>query len=288
MLDAFETTVRSQSDLIADIDAAQPQAGELAVWWLGQHSFVAKTGQTIIYIDPFLSAHPKRQVASLIAPELVQHADIIIGSHDHTDHIDRAIWPTLAAASPQAKFIVPDLLREGLAADFGIPLERLIGMDDGQSLEIAGVKLSALASAHEFLDQDAASGRYPYLGFVFEANGCTWYHPGDTVWYEGLQTKLRAWAHYDLMLLPINGRSADQLRRNIIGNMTYQEAADLSCPLKPRVVIPTHYEMFAGNTADPELFRDYVAVKYPGQVAHRCRHGERILLTTSGQPLQLS
>lgn len=277
MLDLFEKTINSGAELIQDIDACVVHDKQLALWWLGQHSFVVKTGQTVIYIDPFLSEMDGRQVPPLVAAEIVRHADIVCGTHDHADHIDRPIWPALAAASPHAKFVVPELLRERLAVELPVAVDRLIGLDEGRSIEVAGVKISAVAASHEFLDQDPATGHYPYLGYIFEANGRTWYHAGDTVWYEGLQTKLRRWK-FDLMLLPINGRDAHRLSTGIIGNMTYQEAADLSGPLQPGLVIPTHYEMFAGNPGDPAAFQQYMQVKYPQVPTHRCRHGERLLI----------
>jgi L-ascorbate 6-phosphate lactonase len=281
MLDSFEKIVLSGPDLIRDIDTCEVAPGQLALWWIGQHSFVAKAGKTVIYIDPFLSDLEGRQIPSMIESEIISHADIICGTHDHADHIDRPIWPALAAASPQAKFVVPELLRERLAQELPVSIDRLIGLDEGTSTEICGVKISAIAASHEFLDQDPETGKYPYLGFIFEANGVTWYHAGDTVWYEGLQTKLKGFNKFDLMLLPINGRDAKRLSSGIIGNMTYQEAADLAGPLRPGLVIPTHYEMFAGNPGDPAAFQEYVSVKYPQVRTHRCRHGERLMISHS-------
>lgn len=274
------TSFPSDDALIADIDACRVSPGQVALWWLGQHSFIVKTGSTVIYIDLFLMPLPERLIPPLLAPAQIRHATMFCGTHDHLDHIDRTVWPELAKASPQARFVVPDLLRERLSKELEIDLARLSGLDDGTSVEIAGVKITGVASAHEFLDRDPASGRYPYLGYVFEANGRTWYHAGDTCWYEGLQTRLRKWS-FDFMLLPINGRDAKRFSGGIIGNMTYQEAADLAGPLRPRLVIPTHYDMFAGNPGDPIGFRDYMAVKYPDVPTHLCRHGERLIL---GEP----
>jgi L-ascorbate metabolism protein UlaG (beta-lactamase superfamily) len=78
------------------------------------------------------------------------------------------------------------------------------------------------------------------------------------------------------MILPINGRDARRLRENCIGNMTYQEAADLAGAGNPSIVIPGHFEMFTHNSEDPELFRAYVAVKYPDLPTVLPRHGEAI------------
>ena len=44
--------------------------------------------------------------------------------------------------------------------------------------------------------------------------------------------------------------------------MTFQEAADLAGELKPRIVIPGHWDMFRDNPGDPEAFKDYIEAKY--------------------------
>ena len=141
----------------------------------------------------------------------------------------------------------------------------------------AGFRISAVPAAHEFLDVDAASGLHPYIGFVVEGAGFTLYHAGDTCLYEGLHERLRRW-RLDGMILPINGRDARRLRANCIGNMTYQEAADLAGAMQPGAVIPAHYEMFAMNSADVGEFADYMQVKYPRLRCLVPRHGERVML----------
>ena len=76
--------------------------------------------------------------------------------------------------------------------------------------------------------------------------------------------KLRRLGPIDAALLPINGRDGKRYRRSCIGNMTFQEAADLAGELRPRLVIPGHWDLFADNPGDPEAFADYIDAKYPG------------------------
>ena len=264
--------------LIKDIDDCQLDYGEIALWWLGQSSFVAKMGDAVIYIDPFLSPHPKRLIKPLLKPQQINHADLVLGTHDHTDHIDRKTWPTLAQASTIARFVVPELIRKRLIRDLKIPADRFVGLDDGTSAELSGVKIIGIAAAHEFLDQNPKTGQHPYLGYLIEGNGCCIYHTGDCCIYEGLITKLKPW-NLDLLLVPINGRDAQRLAAGTIGNMTYQEAADLAGAIKPSLTIPTHYDMFAHNAADPQLFLDYMRVKYPKLPAQTCTHTQKIIIT---------
>jgi len=260
-------------ELIDDIDGCTAGSGELAMWWLGQHSFVVKAGGKVLYFDPFLSPLAGRQVPPLLSPREIHHADLIFGTHDHIDHIDRPVWPVLADASPQAKFVVPGLLCERLADDLRIPAGRFVGADDGVTVEVDGIRITGIAAAHEFLDRDPETGRYPYLGYVVEAGDCALYHAGDTCIYEGLQTKLTG-RRLDVAFLPINGRDAKRLESGCIGNMTYQEAADLAGAIEPGLVVPAHWDMFASNPGDPNAFAEYMAVKYPHLRACICRHGE--------------
>ncbi len=272
--------------LMAEVAACRMTAGECVFWWLGQHSFIVKLGDTVVLADPFLSPLAGRRVPPLLNPEQVRGVQIVLGSHDHADHIDRPAWPALAAANPQAVFVVPAPVAPGLRRDLGLGIDRVIGLCDGESMERGGVTVTALPAAHELLERPSVAGAYAYLGFVVKGNGVTVYHAGDTCLYEGLQERLRG-PRPQVMFLPINGRDAKRLRSGCIGNMTYQEAADLAGALEPALTVPAHFEMFAGNTEDPALFADYMAVKYPGLRTLVPIHGAqtRVTIRGTGPPL---
>ena len=262
-------------ELVADIDAAEVKPGQVAFWWLGQHSFILKMGRHILYVDPYLTEKPSRLVPPLVTPKQMAHADLVLGTHDHSDHIDRKFWPDIAQQT-KATFVVPDLVRKSIIEDQGISGDRIFGLDDGTSLELDGVRIRGVAAAHEFLDQDLQTGRYPYLGLVIEANGAKVYHAGDTVKYEGLETRVKKHVPIDLALLPINGRDAKRLASGTVGNMTYQEAVDLAGAIEPQLTIPTHYDMFAHNQENPQLFVEYAQVKFPELKVMVCPYGVRV------------
>ncbi|MBI3970889.1 MAG: hypothetical protein HY332_06330 [Chloroflexi bacterium] len=60
-----------------------------------------------------------------------------------------------------------------------------------------------------------------------------------------------------MALIPINGRDWFREQRQIIGNTDYREAADLGHAIGADVIVPTHFDMFAGNPGHPGLFVDY-------------------------------
>jgi L-ascorbate 6-phosphate lactonase len=265
-------------DLTKEINSCDLQKGNSAFWWLGQMGYIVKLGETVIYLDAFISDHSDREIPPLLRAQEVINADFIFGSHDHIDHIDRGAWNQMSLSSPKAKFVVPKLLIKELSKDLNIPEARFIGLDDATSITAGGLKITGIASAHEFLDKDVVTGSYPYLGFIIEGNGCVLYHSGDTCIYEGLHSKLKKLNRIDVMFIPINGRDAKKYRANIIGNMTYQEAVDLAGDINPGLVVPGHYEMFAGNREDPLLFSDYLGAKYPGIPCWIGNHGDKVLI----------
>ena len=220
------------NDWFAQAMALPVPEGHVRLWRLGQSGFLLRGASATVCLDPFLSDMPGRVARSIVAAADMEGVDVFYGSHDHPDHIDKAAWQTLGRKNPGAVFIVPGLLRERLAQETGLPVERFLGLEDGCVREMEGTRL---------------------------------YHPGDTCLYEGLAEKLRCAGPLDAMLLPINGRDGARYQSGILGNMTFQEAADLAGLLCPHLAVPTHYDMFQGNLEDPENFTRYLRAKYPKQ-----------------------
>ena len=57
---------------------------------------------------------------------------------------------------------------------------------------------------------------------------------------------------FDVLFLPINGRDP---ARGVPGNMSAAEAVDLAAAVRPRFVVPHHYDMFTFNTVPVERVR---------------------------------
>ncbi len=215
-------------------------------------------------IDLFLSDEPGRKLKNHVEIDDLGDVSLLFGTHDHIDHIDREAWKIIGKRHPNIKFVAPKLFEKDLPKDLDISADRFIFVDEGDKVKEGPVTIEALPAAHEFLDT-TPEGLHPFLMFIVTFGGKKICHLGDTCLYEGIYAKLRNLGPYDVMFPPINGRDAKRLKDNIIGNMTYQEAADLAGTLKPGLVIPGHYDMFDFNSADPEAFTEFVKVKYPGQ-----------------------
>ena len=242
--------------------------GTVAMWWLGQMGLIVKSGSTMIVIDYFAVPFNTRQVAPPIPAEELTGVDAFLGTHNHIDHIDHPSWRVWAKTHPEAKFVFPRAHSRAVSND-GIADRNALGMNAGESVRIGDMTIHAIAASHEFLDQDKVTGLFPHLQYIVECDGIRIHHAGDTVRYEGMMPAIKALGPINAELIPINGRDARRLRRNCIGNMTYQEAADLAGDVRPGMVIPGHWDMFADNSEDPGLFKDYIETKYKDSLVCR-------------------
>ncbi len=236
--------------------------------WLGQMGLCIKCADTTVYIDYYAAEDPDRQVPPPIPVNELKGADIIIGSHDHLDHIDHRSWKIWAKTNPDACFVFPRSHMGSVLAD-GVNPDNAVGLNDGESVTIGDVTIHAVAASHEFLDKDPVTGLYPYLQYIIEGCGVRIHHAGDTVRYEGMMPALKKFGKIDVQMLPINGRDAKRYLNDCIGNMTYQEAVDLAGEVGPDLVIPGHWDMFAANSEDPHRFEEYLYAKYNDRV--KCR-----------------
>ncbi|MCR4789413.1 MAG: MBL fold metallo-hydrolase [Lachnospiraceae bacterium] len=242
--------------------------GKTAIWWLGQMGLMVYIGGKTLCFDYYASPSNHRRVDPPVSAEELTGIDAFIGTHDHLDHIDHDSWKIWAKTNPKAKFIFPRKHIDTVLAD-GVDEKNAIGLNAGESYKIGDATIHAIAASHEFLDRDPKTGLYPYLQYIIEGDGIRIHHAGDTLRYEGMLPAITAFGRINVQLLPINGRDAKRYLRNCIGNMTYQEAADLAGETGPDLVIPGHWDMFEDNSADPNEFADYIKAKYQDRILCR-------------------
>ncbi len=271
---------RKGQELLYEIQSTAPEPGTLAVWWLGQSGFLIKSRQGMLLIDPYLSESLTKKYENTekphvrmtecpIPPNELKGVDLILASHKHTDHIDKETLSPMLGANPKAELCVPEALIHH-CEKMGLSSRKLVGLDDGWEHQRAGFVVKAIPSAHEGLDQDGYN-RYLYLGFIVEADGARFYHSGDTMFYDGLEANLGP-GPFDALFLPINGRDP---RRGVAGNMSATEAVELANRVRPRFLVPHHYDMFTFNTVPVSTFEEAARQLSGGiePIVRRC--GER-------------
>lgn len=259
-------------DILKMVDGYTPVPGKLALWWLGQSGFVIKTRNSTIFLDPYLSTRLERRtedrpltrhirmMPSPVKPYDIKNADYIICSHDHGDHLDPETVVPIMESSGRARLIVPPAAVSA-ACGFGVDKDRIIPVGVGDHADLGDFAIEAAPGKHNGFDFDPATG-YPYVGYIIKFENISIYHAGDTIYYEGMEERLKT-CSIDIALLPINGGDKDRVGRGFMSNLQFWEAADLAAQLKVKLVIPVHYGMFAINTENVERFEYYMDRKYP-------------------------
>jgi len=147
--------------LVASLARPEPTDASVRAYWLGQAGFVLAHGRTRVVVDPYLSDFLAKKYAGKelphrrMAPPPIRAAelagiDLVLCSHRHSDHMDPETLPALAAANRSAAIVWPRAERAHALA-IGVPTDQLRTLDAGEELEVSGVVVRAIASAHEEL-----------------------------------------------------------------------------------------------------------------------------------------
>ncbi|RAJ94041.1 L-ascorbate metabolism protein UlaG (beta-lactamase superfamily) [Larkinella arboricola] len=252
--------VQKDQTLLTDIETARSEANQLHVWWLGQSGFLVQWQGRSILFDPYLSDSLTVKYANtdkphirmserVVDPAQLADIDVVTSSHNHTDHLDAETLLPLFRTNPKTQFVIPEANRSFVADRLNYDRAFPIGLNDGETVEVAGFIVHGVPAAHNDLERDA-QGRCRFMGFVVQAGPWTLYHSGDTLWYDGMVEILKPFA-IDVAFLPINGNKPE---RRVAGNLNPEEAARLGREIGARLVIPHHYHLFEFNTEDPANF----------------------------------
>ncbi len=217
----------------------------IAIWWLGQNSYLIKGGGVSIMLDPFFSRprepeHYVHSEAPVRADELTP--DAVFCTHNHSDHTDPPFLAALASHSPATRFFGPPESTEAMIAA-GIAAHRVSALQSGDTVELTGTSVQVV------LSKTPEVSDVGHFGYIVAIGGIKVYDTGDVMRgvtrEPSLMEPLRA-AAPDIALIttsPTEDEFPD-----------FREAANLAVAIGARVAIPTHYDCFAKRTFDPAGF----------------------------------
>lgn len=174
-----------------------------------------------IYFDPFKIR------------EEVHDADIIFITHSHYDHFD--IDSINNIKNDNTYIVVPrdESIINSLESD------KLIIVDVDKDYEINGIKFSTVPAYNT--NKSFHLKEYNWVGYVVNIDGVIYYIMGDTD-DTGLDVKC------DHLFIPIGGTYT----------MTYEEAANYTNRVKPKIVSPIHYGSIVGDKDYGDKFKNLI------------------------------
>ncbi len=205
----------------------------MGIKYLGHSCFEIETKGKKILIDPFLAANPDYK------PEGIY--DIFV-THAHGDHLGKAIEISKETGAPiTAIFELANYCAQRGAKTHGIGLGGWVNYSWG--------KVAAVPAFHSSSTPEGEYGGCP-CGFVFEIEGNTIYHAGDTCLNSEMKT-IGEFFQPDMAMLPIGG----------FYTMDIEQAITAAEWLGVTAVIPMHYNTFDVISVDISEFERQIREK---------------------------
>lgn len=236
------------------------------IFALGQAGFIikSKSGE-LLAIDPYLSdcvetveGHIgyKRLLPKLVKPSDLK-LDVLICTHFHRDHYDIESVPVLMQNERTKMYCAYDCKQDVLIEK--IDLNKVTFVKPNDTAVQGSFKLY-------FINCDHGMGAPQAVGVIVEVDGKRIVEVGDTCLRLDRTNEILSQGSIDVLIAPINGA---------YGNMNEEECAKLADAIKPKIIIPCHYGMFASHGGNPGLFHQIMHQNYPANKYMLMAQGEQ-------------
>ena len=235
-----------------DLDFIGANGSEFAVTWIGHATALVQLAGVNLLTDPIFSRRasplrwigPKRHQAPGLRLDQLPHIDLVLISHSHYDHLDRASVLALARqAGAPPLFVVPLGIERWLAAE-GIASARALDWWDRTESHGLAIHLTPLQHWSGRGRGDAM--RTLWGGFVVEsaAPRRRVFFAGDTGWSAPHFAEIGArFAPIDLALIPIGAYEPRWFMATM--HVNPQEAVQIHRSIGARASLGLHWGTFA-------------------------------------------
>lgn len=223
---------------------------------MGQCGFIFNLGNKKLAIDLIVSDLyykgtdvSRRVVKPPFTISETPDLDYVLVTHDHADHLDKALILEQAKRERPFKVIAPIHILNLL----DIPSSCKVELEDYEVFKDGDLFITPIPVPH--MEYKYSSDKHSeFLGYVIEYNSLRLFHGGDLIPNLKLNKDLKEKAPFDYMFLPINGRDAEREAKGIIGNMNENEAIAFALSFNTSRLVPTHFDFFKENGAYPTIF----------------------------------
>ncbi len=235
---------------------------EPTVTWVGHATLLVQMDHVTFLTDPIWSDRPspvsflgpRRFVPPGIALADLPPIDFVVISHNHYDHLDLPTLVDLAERDPTTKFFVPlgnaELLR-------GKGIENVHPLDWGQEVSVEGVRVVCLPAQHWSKRGIGDDLKALWSSWAVVGPTRSFYHAGDTGYFDGFERIGRQFGGFDLAAVPIGAYEPVAMMRS--SHLDPEEAIRAASDLGAERAMAMHYGTFdlSDEPLDepPERFR---------------------------------
>ncbi len=207
----------------------------MKVTYLGHSFFKIAFNDAPIIVDPFVTNTCEDPGFKMLEKSPVKDSDLkglamILITHEHFDHFNKKTVENIAL-----KHNATVVGHESVVGDLELPRNLVNPISLGKKLQLRNTLIEPVPAHHP-------NSFYP-MGYKLESNGESVYHAGDTDLldvFSDIET--------DLAILPIGGTYT----------MDVIDAVRTTKLMKPKAVMPMHYNTFEMIKADPIDFKQRI------------------------------
>lgn len=252
------------------LDQILASPAPLSLCWLGNNGWLIRNGGTLIAFDLDLNAESRLAPPAISSEELAPFLDALFITHEHGDHF-RIPTISILARQSACTFILPANCVEK-ARSAGVPESRILTARPRQAFELLGMQIRPTRAFHGHTDQILnRNANLDDCGYLISLAGLTIFQPGDSL----LTQDHLALTGVDLLFISPTSH-----------NMHIRHAALLIETLKPRWIIPQHFDTYKVTPDNA-----YWTVGYPDELRaalppelrtrfHKLRQGEVFSIQT--------
>ena len=192
-----------------DVDFLATNRSDPTLTWIGHASFLLQIGGVNVLTDPHLTARasplsfagPKRQVEPALSFDSLPHADAVIISHSHYDHLDRETVRRLNRQKGGApRFFVPLGLKDWFSAQ---GISTVTELDWWDSAAHMGVRFTLVPIQHWSARTPWDANETLWGSWVVEQPRLRFFFGGDFGYSQDLADIGKRFDRIDLAALPI-------------------------------------------------------------------------------------
>ncbi|MET3981384.1 L-ascorbate metabolism protein UlaG (beta-lactamase superfamily) [Mucilaginibacter sp. UYP25] len=222
-----------------------PPASGLRITWVGHSSLLIEVDGIRILTDPVWSQRvsfsqafgPKRFFQPPIALEDLPPLDVVIVSHDHYDHLDKATIKFFAGKP--IRFITPIGVCKYLE-DWGILKNYIHEVDWGDSVMIGDCNITATPSRHFSGRGIINRNETLWASWVIKGPQHNIFFGADSGWFPGFAEIGEAFGPFDLTMLEIGAYGTNWPDIH----MGPDNATNAHLALKGKLMMPLHWATF--------------------------------------------